>query len=194
METNGSVTSSAVTKPDARDPVELVRTVRQIRRFSPEPVPDGALRKFLQVARWTGSSKNTQPWHFIVVTDKELLRRIGRIRAPIAWVEGAPLGIAIVLDGARPTTETYDEGRVSERLLIAAHSLGLGGGVAWYGDASQEAEAKRILGIPEDRIAHSMVLIGHPVSRTDPRPGRAAAGRKPLSEVVSYGRWGEKRR
>jgi nitroreductase len=181
-----------VRTPDDPDPIRLIRGVRQSRRFAPDPVSEDALGKLLQIARWTGSSKNTQPWHFIVVTDKELLGRIGQLRAPIGWVEHAPLGIAIVLDGARPTTETYDEGRVSERLLIAAHSLGLGGGVAWYGDASQEAEAKRILGIPVERVAHSMVVIGHPVGPSEGRPGRAA-GRRPLSEIVSYGRWGGKK-
>ena len=86
--------------------------------------------------------------------------------------------------------EAYDEGRVSERLLIAAHGLGLGGGVAWYGTAEQQAEAKRILGIPVERTARSIVMIGHPVSSTDPRPTRATGGRKPLSEVVSYDRLG----
>jgi nitroreductase len=178
--------------PSDPDPIQLVRGVRQTRRFTPDPVSEGALGKLLQIARWTGSSKNTQPWHFIVVTDRELLRRIGQLRAPIGWVENAPLGIAIVLDGARPTTETYDEGRVSERLLIAAHSLGLGAGVAWYGDPSQEAEAKGLLGIPSERVAHSMVVVGHPLGTSEARPGRAA-GRRPLSEIVSYGRWGGKK-
>ena len=99
--------------------------------------------------------------------------------------------IAIVLDGASQLSEAYDEGRVSERLLIAAQILGLGGGVAWFGDASQEAEAKRILGIPEDRTARSVVTIGYPKSIRDPRPNPARSGRKPISEIVSYERFGQ---
>jgi hypothetical protein len=118
------------------------------------------------------------------------LRRISELRPPINWVAGAPLGIAIVLDGANPLSEAYDEGRVTERLLIAAHGRGLGGGVAWYGDEAQQAEAKRILGIPAERTARSMVLIGYPTSTKDPRPGRAQPGRKPLAELVSHNRWG----
>ena len=114
--------------------------------------------------------------------------------APAHRLDGrCPLGIAIVLDGANPTSEAYDEGRVTERLLIAARSRGLGGGVAWYGDAAQQAGAKEILGIPEDRTARAVVLIGYPVSTTDPRPTRAQPGRKPLSELVSYDRWGAPR-
>ncbi len=171
--------------------ISLIRTVRQARQYRPDPVPDDVLAELLEVARWTGSSRNSQPWHFIVVSDKEQLQRIGQLRTAINWVASAPLGIAIVLDGVNSISEPYDEGRVTERLLIAARFRGLGGGVAWYGDAAQQAEAKRILGIPQERTAHSIVPIGYPVSTKDPRPTRAEPGRKPLSALVSYDRWGE---
>jgi len=177
-------------QPNPPQVTELIRTVRQARQYRPDPVPDDALADLLAIARWTGSSRNSQPWHFIVVDDKEQLRRISQLRPPINWVAGAPLGIAIVLDGANPTGEAYDEGRVTERLLIAARSRGLGGGVAWYGDAAQQAEAKQILGIPAERTARSIVLVGYPTTIKDPRPNRAAPGRKPLSALVSYNRWG----
>jgi len=166
-----------------------MRSVRQIRQYSPEQVPDAVVKQLLRVAQWTGSSRNTQPWHFIVVTDKEQLRNISQLRAPINWLAAAPLGIAIVLDGERDVSEAYDEGRVSERILIAAHDLGYGAGVAWYGDDTQEADAKRILGIPAERTARSIVMIGRPVSAKDPRPNPRRGGRKPLSEIVSYERY-----
>ena len=138
-------------QPDSTHVPELIRTVRQARQYAPDPVPDDVIDTLLEVARWTGSSRNTQPWHFVVITDKEQLRRISQLRTPINWVAEAPLGIAIVLDGENAASEAYDEGRVTERLLIAARSLGLGGGVAFYGDADQQAEGKRILGIPAER-------------------------------------------
>ncbi len=175
------------------DLVETVRTVRQIRQYSPEAVPADVVERLLQVARWTGSSRNSQPWHFVVVTERERLGRIAALRANINWVAAAPLGIAIVLDGTGAAGEDYDEGRVTERLLIAAHALGYGGGVAWFGDAVQQAEAKRILGIPPERAARSMVTIGRATSREDPRPMRRPGGRKALSEIVSYERWGQGR-
>ena len=169
--------------------IETLRTVRQIRQYASEPVPDDIVAQLLQVARWTGSSKNTQPWHFVVVRDPDALRRISQLRPNINWLAGAPLAIAIVLDGPG-TSEAYDEGRVTERLLIAAHALGLGGGTAWFGEESHQAEAKRILGIPAERMARSMVAIGRPTSVKDPRPNPRAGGRKSLSEIVSYDRWG----
>lgn len=176
---------------DGRRVLRLVRTVRQARQYGPEPVPDGVLGELLEVARWTGSSRNTQPWHFVVVRDRDTLRRISAIRTPINWVAEAPLGIAIVLDGANPMSEAYDEGRVTERLLIAARARGLGGGVAWFGDEGQQATAKELLGIPKERTARQIVAIGRPVSVKDPRPTRATPGRKPLGEVVSWERFGQ---
>ena len=169
--------------------IDRIRSVRQIRQYSSEEVPDAVVKQLLRVAQWTGSSRNTQPWHFVVVTDKEQLRKISQLRAPINWLAAAALGIAIVLDGERDVSEAYDEGRVTERILIAAHNLGYGGGVAWYGDETQEADAKRILGIPAERTARSIVMIGRPVSAKDPRPNPRRGGRKPLSEIVSYERY-----
>ena len=170
--------------------IRIIRTVRQARQYRPDPVPESVVAELLQVARWTGSSRNSQPWHFVVVTEKGQLRAISELRTAINWVAEAPLAIAIVLNGANLMSEAYDEGRVTERLLIAARARGLGGGVAWYGDESQQAEGKRILGIPEEKTARAVVTIGYPVSTKDPRPTRAQPGRKELTEIVSSNRWG----
>ena len=177
-------------QPDSTHVPELIRTVRQARQYGPQSVPADVIDTLLEVARWTGSSRNSQPWHFIAITDKEQLRRISQLRTPINWVAEAPLGIAIVLDGENATSEAYDEGRVTERILIAAHLLGLGAGTAHFGGEAEQAEGKRILGIPAERTAKSIVTIGTPTSVKDPRPNPRKGGRKPLSEIVSYERWG----
>lgn len=166
----------------------LLKKVRQARQYSDAGVTDEQIQELLEVARWTGSSRNTQPWHFIAINDRDQLKAISQLRDPINWVAAAPLAIAIVLDGDADISEAYDEGRVTERLMIAAHAMGLGGGVAWFGNADQQAEAKRILGIPEAKTARSVVVIGHPTSVKDPRPGPAEPGRRPLEEISSYNR------
>jgi nitroreductase len=176
---------------NAGEVVEEMRRVRQARRYRPDPVPDDVLNELLEIARWTGSSRNTQPWHFVVIRDKELLRRISEIRPPINWVADAPLAIAIVLDGHNEASEAFDEGRVTERLLVAARLLGLGGGTAWFGDEGQREQGKRILGIPPERTARSVVVLGYPTTTKDHRPGGPTPGRKPLAELVSYDRLGQ---
>lgn len=175
---------------NAREVTAEIRQVRQARQYRPDPVPDDVLNELLEIARWTGSARNTQPWHFIVVTDKELLRRISQVRTPINWVASAPLAIAIVLDGESESTETYDEGRVSERLLIGAHLLGLGGGTAWFGDDAQQRQAKEILSIPAERTARSVVVLGYSNTSKDPRPNPAVGGRKSMSDLVSRNQYG----
>ena len=169
--------------------LEEIRKVRQSRAFTNEPVSDEQLQALLEVAQWTGSSQNTQPWHFIVIRDKELLERVSRVRGEaIRWAATAPMAIALVISAKGEISGAFDEGRVTERLLIAARLLGLGAGTAWYGDESQRAAAKELLGIPPELTARSMVVVGHP----DPAAAKRSAngGRKPLSELVSYDRMG----
>lgn len=174
--------------------LDQINKVRQVRQYENKPVPNDVVNQLLEIARWTGSSRNTQPWHFIVVDDPEKLKAISELRTPINWVAEASFAIAIVLDGENaPNSEAYDEGRVTERLMIASHLLGLGAGTAWYGDESLQEKGKEILGIPKDRTARSVVAIGHRVSAKDPRPNPAASGRNPLSEIVSQNTFGQSR-
>jgi len=176
--------TSRTTHPDA---VEQIKKVRQARQYEDRPVADDVLQNLLEVAQWTGSSRNTQPWHFVVVNDKAQLKAISEVRTPINWVADAPLAIAIVLDGKSDISEAYDEGRLTERLLVAARLLGLGGGTAWFGDEGQQARGKEILGVPAGMTARSVVVLGYPRQFKDHRPNPAQPGRRPLGELVSYG-------
>jgi len=179
--------------PQSRDrssALEPIRRVSQIRQYSSEPVPEDVVDQLLELARWTGSAKNGQPWRFIVVRDKDRLKKLGALRPSINWLATAPVGIAIVLEGAEPMFGAYDEGRLTERLMTGATMLGYGGGTAWFGGPTHDAEAKRILGIPDGLTARQIVMIGRPKSIKDPRPSGPMRGRKPLSELVSYDRWG----
>ena len=172
--------------------LSAIRRVSQIRQYASDAVPDDVVTQLLELARWTGSSKNTQPWQFIVVRDKAKLKALASMRPNINWAADAPVGIAIVLDGAAPMSEAYDEGRVTERLLTGATMLGYGGGIAWFGEDEHQAKAKKTLGIPDDKTARQMVMIGKPKTKDDPRPYGPKRGRKPLVEVAHFERWGER--
>ena len=175
--------------PSSIDQVRALREVRQVRQYLDRAVPDHLLLEILEVARWTGSAVNRQPWHFIVIQDPAQLAEIAAISPRIGWVSGGPLAIAVVLDGKKPITEFFDEGRVTERILIAAKLLGLGGGTAWFDEPAQQARGREILGVPEGYILKSVIVLGYPRSLDDPRPGAAHGGRKPLTDLVGYGRF-----
>ena len=66
------------------DVYDCIRTRRTVRDFKPDPVPDTVVHNILQAARWAPSSSNTQPWHFIVIQNRETLTTLGRI-ATQAW-------------------------------------------------------------------------------------------------------------
>jgi nitroreductase len=168
----------------------FLRTLRQTRAFTDQRVPDEVLTDLLEVARWTGSAKNTQPWEFLVVRDKETLAAIAEFGQFSKFLRGVDVAIVLILNGTSPRSEAYDEGRVSERLMLAAKAVGLGSGTAWWGDVEAQAKTKAFLGIPEEKIVVSAVGFGYPAPR-DIRPG-VPPGRKPLAELVHNERYGNR--
>ena len=176
---------------NSADALESVRTVRQVRQYDQGSIPEDALNQILEIARWSGSSRNTQPWRFIVVDDPQVLKQLSELRENITWVADGALAIAIVLPNENPPHEMYDMGRVTERMMIAAHFLGYGSGTAWFGEPEREAKAKALLGVPDDMTCPSVVVIGPYTTYKDPRPSGPKPGRKPLDELVSYGTFGQ---
>jgi nitroreductase len=157
------------------DLLRPLRRTRQVREFTGEAVARDALDAIADVARWTGSSRNTQPWRFIVITDVATLRRLWTIGVPqTRALETAAAAIAIVLpvDDAHEVGIAYDDGRAAERILIAAGLLDLGAGIAWV-RADVRAAVSEVVGLPEDRFVRTIVALGHP---TD-------AARRPKSPV-----------
>jgi hypothetical protein len=159
----------------------VLTKVRQHRSFTDEPVSDEDLRELLEVARWSGSGQNRQPWRFIVVRDRDVLAKLGALRPGIGWTADAPLAIALVLDSE---SAGYDEGRVTERLLIAAKLLGLGAGTVWWGSEENRTAAKALLGVPAEKFFRSAVVIGHPKRMV--KQAGAKGGRKPLADIVRF--------
>jgi nitroreductase len=166
--------------------IDTMNKVRQSRIYLEKPVSKEDLDTLLEVAQWTGSARNSQPWHFVVVQEKETLGKLAALRSNIDWVANAPLAIALVFDGHDTVLESFDEGRIFERLAIGAKLLGLGAGTAWFLGEDEESTAKKLLGVPQDRTMHSLVALGYVDNDANQLPGRNYAGRKPLDEIVSY--------
>ena len=178
------------------DPAEQLRPLlrtRQIREFSDEPVSEADLATLADVARWSGSSANTQPWRFIVISETETLRAIAQAGMPqTRSLRSAMAGIAIALpeEQGKAVSHAYDEGRAAERILIGAHMLGLGAGIARILSAARETVGE-LLHLPGEWRVRTIVAIGHP-SEAALRPKSAAGkARKPRDEVVFNERWPE---
>ena len=169
---------------DIRDIVlRALRRTRQIRRFTDEPVAESDIQAILEVCRWTGSSMNTQPWRFIVIRDAAVRSRIAEISKYARHVAGAPVAIAIQMPGDDAVTDAYDEGRVAERILIAARAMDLGAGIGWAEEPEWPA-IRGLLGITPPAVVRTIVSIGHPTDDArQPRTG-PGTGRRPLEGFV----------
>ena len=73
----------APTISNTADALEVVRKVRQVRQYEPGEVSDDDLNTILEIARWSGSSRNTQPWRFVVTRDKDTLKKLSDLRPNI---------------------------------------------------------------------------------------------------------------
>ena len=163
--------------------LRALRQTRQYRQFTDEPVADEELREILNVARWTGSGSNAQPWRFHVIRDAATRARLAE-RIPNARHLGrAAVVIAIAMPGEKPGIESFDEGRVAERILIAAEALGLGAGIGWAMGEARQAVSE-LLGLAPPASVRTLISIGHPTPEAlAPRSPRGEA-RRPLSELV----------
>src|SRR5579859_6257943 len=171
--------------------IAFLRGLRQIRQLRPDPIPEAALQDILEVARWTGSARNIQPWDLVIIHDHATLRALANIEGSHApHLANASLGIALVMSGdlEHPDFDTYDEGRLSERIMLAADAHGLGSAIGWFRDAASD-EAKRVLGVPRQRLLRTVVSIGFPDTAGHSKRARPPQPRKPLSDIVHHERF-----
>jgi nitroreductase len=130
---------------------------------------------------------NRQPWEFVLIGDRDTLREISEAEGAGSHLAKASCAIVVVMAGISRELESYDEGRLTERLLLAGAAHGLAAGIWWFKDGG--AAAKRILGIPDERRVRTAVGYGyHDEAAESSRPKRPDA-RKPLSDLVHEGRY-----
>jgi nitroreductase len=174
------------TSSEALDIVRPLLRARQVREFTDRPPTTAQLHAITEVARWSGSSRNEQPWRFLVITHRPTLTALHDAGLPqTRALRTATAAVAITLpdDPTREISDAYDDGRAAERMLIAATWVGLGAGIAWI-RADVLAEARRILAISSDRMVRTIMALGEPTEaarRPRSAPGQA---RKPRAEMV----------
>jgi nitroreductase len=175
--------------PDER--LQALRHTRQYREFESRPVDRADLDALVDVARWSGSSANSQPWRFIVIRDPATIRTIHELGLPSTrGLATAPAAIAIAVpsDEKKAVSIAYDEGRATERLLIGAVMLDLGAGISWMVPRIRH-EVGRILGLPDDRTVRTIVQIGYPTAAARKPKSAPGEARLPREETVFQEHW-----
>ena len=165
---------------------EVVVSRLTVREYKTDKIPHEVVLKILEAGRVSPSSQNSQPWHFIVVSDVEIIGKLGQIATQGPFIAQAPLVIAIVMDeSGRPD---LDAGRALQQMELVAWEAGLGTCFVGFRLEEQMEDIKDLLNIPSGMQLITVLPFGY---RLDKDLGsKRAKNRKALSEIAHNGQLG----
>lgn len=183
--------TAAKTADNGQAAIENIMTRTSIRKYKDQPVEQEKIDIMLKAAMAAPTAVNLQPWHFIVIDDKNTLKLLSGQQP-----NNAPLMIAVCGDtnkttmpdgkGKLPDFWVQDVSAATENLLLAAHAQGLG--AVWtgvYPVMERVAEVANVLNCPENIIPLAVVRIGYPDESPEPKD-------KFKQENISYNKFGGK--
>jgi nitroreductase len=141
------------------DLMEAIIKRRSIRKFTNEQIEDWKLEACLEAARWAPSSKNCQPWEFIIIKERKNLEIIANESTWGKHIAYATLAVAFVTDPSKSDWHEIDGALATQNFCLAAWSLGLG--TCWTG-AMNRKQVQEILEIPPDKHLLTVLPVGYP--------------------------------
>lgn len=166
---------------------EGIKTKRAIRHFADQPLPEEAVRVILNAGRRAQSAKNTQPWNFIAVRNRERLVALSQCGTWASHLAGAALGVFILtVDPATRWSVMFDAGQSAAYMQLAAWELGIGSCMATIYEPER---ARALLGFPLDLHLNAAISFGYPHPNQPERPSVVTAGRRAFDEVVHWETW-----
>jgi len=163
------------------DAYRAVVDKRDQRGFLPRPLPDETVRRILQAARMTGSSKNREPNRLVVVRDPERKRALAALSHFARWLADAAAVIVIV----QTEHHEFDAGRCAQNMMVAAWNDGVGSCPAHL----PEAELAKLLGIPNGTFINRVIGFGYVDPARAAAPKSVARKRLPLDTLVHWEAW-----
>jgi len=161
---------------------EAVRTVLAVRQFEEKPIPEALVRQIVEAGHLSASSLNGQPWQFLVIENKETLRRLGALAKNGPYIAQAPLAIIVGMEES--VFAVSDASRAIQSMILTAWEQGIGSN--WVGFANLQ-EINAIVGMPEQITILAILPFGYPVKTI----GKGHKKRKPLDEIAHRERWGQ---
>jgi nitroreductase len=168
----------------------LTRT--SIRDYENKQIDECKIDSLLQAAMSAPTARNQQPWKFVVINDKEILKTISEQFKSMRMAEKAPIAIVVcgdldlALDGEGRDYWVQDASAATENLLLAAHSMGLG--AVWCGIYPIQERVdtlSKLLNLPDNIVPLNVIPIGYPAENPNPKD-------KWKPENVRYNTWLEK--
>ncbi|MEZ4660972.1 MAG: nitroreductase family protein [Caldilineaceae bacterium] len=160
---------------------EAVRTVLAVRAYADKAIPPDTVQRIVEAGRLTGSSMNRQPWHFVVVQEKETLHKLGALAQSGRYTAQAAMAIVVAVENTRFAVS--DASRAIQSMMLAAWGEGVGSN--WVGFQGMD-EVKTLLGIPGELDVLAVIPFGYPVQAV----GQGKKQRKALGQVAHRERFG----
>jgi len=161
---------------------EAVRTVLAVREYQDRSVPDDVIRRTVEAARLTASAANGQPWHFVVVRERESLRELGSLVRTGPYISGAAAAVVVAYERTS-NVGVSDASRAIQSMILTAWGEGVGSN--WTGFGGLDGVARKV-GLPDRYEVLAVVPLGYPRRSL----GRGRKNRRPLAEVASSERYG----
>jgi nitroreductase len=169
------------------DVSEAIRLKRTVRNYKDQPLPDDAVQAILNAGRRSQSSKNTQPWHFIAIRDKAVLKELSELGDWAGHLAEAALGIAILTPDPQSKFQVlFDAGQAAAYMQLAAWELEIGSCLA---SIYQPDKARDLLGFPADLHLRIAISFGYPQEPEKLSQPPKTGGRRKFDEVVHFDRW-----
>lgn len=142
---------------------------RSIRKYQDKKVSDKLVQKILAAGMTAPSACNTQPWEFIVISDKTLLEECAKIHIHAQMTKDAALAILICgdLDREHKGFWVQDCAAATQNILLAVHDLGLG--AVWTGILPQGERAQKfqeLFNLPKNIAPFALIPIGYPAQES----------------------------
>jgi nitroreductase len=162
---------------------EAIRSMLAVRSYRPDAIPAADLRRIVEAGHLTASAMNAQPWHFVIVEDRQTLKKLGEIARSGPYIADAAAAIVVAVDDGKNAMQISDASRAIHSMVLTAWDAGIGSNWAGFGGL---AAVNPLLDIPADKHVLAVIPLGYPAQPA----GRGKKNRKPLAEVASRERYG----
>jgi Nitroreductase len=154
---------------------DLIKNRRSIRQFTDEPLMPDQVEQLLRAALMAPTSKNSRPWHFVLVEDKAMLQALSHCKSSgSAFLENAALAIVVLTDPLLSIAYVEDAAIAAAYIQLQAEDLGLGS--CWIQVAGRETDTgydseqyvRDMLDIPLQLVATCIIAVGHKAKPAQP--------------------------
>lgn len=166
---------------------EAIRTKRAIRKFQEEPLSEEIVKIILNAGRRSQSSKNTQAWQFIAITDKKILMDLSKCGEWAGHIAGAALCVAILTPDPEGKFQImFDAGQAAAFMQLAAWEQGVGSVPA---SLYEFEKTREILKFPAEWHLRIALSFGYPLEAEKFSASPKKGGRVALEEIIHWDRW-----